>query len=74
MYVENRDIFVGFINRNELAEIIKLLFNDDHPGQVTDAFIDEICSAMDINKDGAIDINEFLESFRLVRMKPSELQ
>ncbi|CAF3561485.1 unnamed protein product [Rotaria sordida] len=61
----------GFINRNELAEIIKLLFNDDYPGRVTDAFIDEICSAMDINKDGAIDINEFFESFRLVRVKPS---
>lgn len=33
---------------------------------MSDDQLEEICKLMDLNKDGLIDLNEFLESFRMV--------
>lgn len=35
------------------------------PNQMTQEQLVDICRLMDINKDGFVDLNEFLESFRL---------
>lgn len=60
----------GFISRNEFADVMKLvLLNENGPGQANDAYIDELASAMDLDKNGKIDMNEFLESFRIVHVK-----
>ncbi|CAF0748776.1 unnamed protein product [Adineta ricciae] len=60
----------GFISRNEFADVIKLLLHGEHGnGEVNQAYVDELCSAMDFDKNGKIDMNEFLESFRIVHVK-----
>lgn len=60
----------GFISRNEFSDVMKLiLLNENNNGQVNDAYIDELASAMDLDKNGKIDMNEFLESFRIVNVK-----
>lgn len=33
---------------------------------MTEEQLSEICRMMDINKDGLVDLNEFLETFRMV--------
>jgi len=54
-------IFIGFISRNEFADIIKLiLYGENGIGDVNDAYIEELTSAMDFDKNGKIDFNEFL--------------
>ncbi len=59
-----KDIFlyiVGFISRNEFADIIKLMLcGENGTGDVNDAYIEELTSAMDFDKNGKIDFNEFL--------------
>jgi Ca2+-binding EF-hand superfamily protein len=51
----------GFISRNEFADIIKLILEDENSiGVVNDAYIEELTSAMDFDKNGKIDFNEFL--------------
>ena len=51
----------GFISRNEFADVIKLiLYGENGTGDVNDAYIEELTSAMDFDKNGKIDINEFL--------------
>lgn len=51
----------GFISRNEFADVIKLiLYGENGKGDVNDAYIEELTSAMDFDKNGKIDINEFL--------------
>ncbi|CAM2720074.1 unnamed protein product [Rotaria socialis] len=63
----------GFINAEEFADIIKLLLSDeDGAGNVTQEYIDELCSAIDLDGNGRIDANEFLESFRIVNSKNSQ--
>nr|CAD7438722.1 unnamed protein product [Timema bartmani] len=57
----------GYITMEEFSDACALL--EEHlqnplsPEQLVD-----ICSSMDINKDGSVDLNEFLETFRLVDM------
>lgn len=54
-------ICLGFISRNEFADVIKLILYDGNGiGDVNDAYIEELTSAMDFDKNGKIDINEFL--------------
>lgn len=43
------------------------LQNPISPEQLVD-----ICCSMDINKDGMVDLNEFLETFRLVDMDKND--
>ncbi|CAM4754238.1 unnamed protein product [Rotaria magnacalcarata] len=60
----------GFISRNEFADIIKLILDGENgTDDVNDAYIAELTSAMDFDKNGKIDFNEFLESFRIVNVK-----
>ncbi|CAF1090028.1 unnamed protein product [Rotaria sordida] len=60
----------GFISRNEFADIVKLiLYGENDMGDVNDAYVEELTSAMDFDKNGKIDFNEFLESFRIVNIK-----
>lgn len=66
-----KNFIVGFISRNEFADVMKLiLHNDKDDGHVNDAYIEELATAMDFDKNGKIDMNEFLESFRIVQKKP----
>ena len=52
---------LGFISRNEFADVIKLiLYGENGTGDVNDAYIEELTLAMDFDKNGKIDINEFL--------------
>ncbi|CAF2135394.1 unnamed protein product [Rotaria magnacalcarata] len=63
----------GFIDAEEFADIIKLLLSDeDGAGNVSQKYIDELCSAIDLDGNGKIDANEFLESFRIVNSKQSQ--
>jgi len=51
----------GFISRNEFADVIKLiLYGENGTGDVNDAYVEELTSAMDFDKNGKIDFNEFL--------------
>ncbi|CAF1374131.1 unnamed protein product, partial [Rotaria sordida] len=62
----------GFITRDEFADILKLLLCDeDNSDGINETYIEELSSAMDLDKNGRIDINEFLESFRIVNVKNS---
>ncbi|KAM6161047.1 serine/threonine-protein phosphatase with EF-hands 2 [Erethizon dorsatum] len=55
----------GFISLDELRQAWKLF--SSHMGTVgTDDYICDLARSIDFNKDGHIDINEFLEAFRLV--------
>lgn len=54
----------GYISLEEFGEACDLL--EHHlPGTDTREQLLEMCKMMDINKDGSVDINEFLEAFRL---------
>ncbi|CAF1045170.1 unnamed protein product, partial [Didymodactylos carnosus] len=72
----------GFISRNEFADIIRLLLADENENGVNDKvsnivndeYIEELSSAMDFDKNGKIDFNEFLESFRIVNVKSQQRQ
>ncbi len=51
----------GFISRNEFADIIKLMLEGENgTADVNDAYIEELTAAMDFDKNGKIDFNEFL--------------
>lgn len=55
---------IGFISRNEFADIIKLIvYGETGTGDVNDAYIEELTAAMDFDKNGKIDFNEFLGKF-----------
>lgn len=61
---------IGFISRNEFADVIKLILHGENDtGDDNEAYIEELSSAMDFDKNGKIDVNEFLESFRIVYVK-----
>ena len=66
--------FVGFISRNEFADVIKLVLRGESDSEnVDDAYVEELTSAMDFDRNGKIDVNEFLESFRIVNVKNTRL-
>ncbi|CAF1083695.1 unnamed protein product [Rotaria sordida] len=51
----------GFISRNEFSDVVKLILYDEYgTGDINEAYIEELISAMDLDKNGRIDINEFL--------------
>ncbi|XP_059618091.1 serine/threonine-protein phosphatase rdgC [Phlebotomus argentipes] len=54
----------GQISLEEFAEACHIL-HKHLPEHGTEEELLEMCKMMDINKDGAVDLNEFLEAFRL---------
>ncbi|XP_073996723.1 retinal degeneration C isoform X3 [Rhodnius prolixus] len=58
----------GFISLEEFKEACQLI--GEHLDQPTEDAVD-ICKSMDMNKDGMVDLNEFLETFRLVQHQQS---
>lgn len=60
------DLFLGFISRNEFADVIKIILNDEKgAGKVDEEYIEELASAMDFDKNGKIDVNEFLGNTKI---------
>lgn len=57
-------MFAGYITLEEFSEACQLL-GKYMPNPMTQEQLVDICRLMDINKDGLVDLNEFLESFRL---------
>lgn len=55
----------GYINREEFHEACDLI-KEYLPTSNSMEQLDDICQLMDLNKDGLVDLNEFLESFRMV--------
>jgi Ca2+-binding EF-hand superfamily protein len=65
---------LGFISRNEFSDVIKLILYDENgKGDVNDAYIEELALAMDFDKNGKIDINEFLGRRRIIRFNSSDI-
>ena len=55
---------LGFISRNEFSDIVKLiLYGENGTGDVNEAYVEELTSAMDFDKNGKIDFNEFLGKY-----------
>lgn len=63
---------IGFISLDEFAEACELL-QKHLPEHNTKEQLMEICKLMDINKDGLVDLNEFLETFRLCEQAKSNI-
>ncbi|XP_069691872.1 serine/threonine-protein phosphatase rdgC [Periplaneta americana] len=57
----------GYISMEEFSDACALL--GEHLPQIPPDQLVDICRSMDINKDGLVDLNEFLETFRLVDME-----
>ncbi|GLV35149.1 retinal degeneration C [Carabus blaptoides fortunei] len=55
----------GYISLEEFSDACNLL-RQHMPNPITQEQLVDICRLMDINKDGLVDLNEFLETFRLV--------
>ncbi|XP_077292785.1 retinal degeneration C [Arctopsyche grandis] len=55
----------GYITLEEFSDACNLL-RKHMPNPLTQEQLVDICRLMDINKDGLVDLNEFLETFRLV--------
>lgn len=54
----------GYISLSEFSDACDLL--EKHlPGTNTREQLLDMCRMMDLNKDGLVDLNEFLEAFRL---------
>ncbi|XP_063223975.1 serine/threonine-protein phosphatase rdgC [Bacillus rossius redtenbacheri] len=61
----------GYISKEEFADACALLEQHLQNPFSKEQQLD-ICRSMDINKDGMVDLNEFLETFRLVDMAPHD--
>ncbi|KAM4854780.1 serine/threonine-protein phosphatase with EF-hands 2 [Thomomys bottae] len=61
----------GFISLDEFRQTWKL-FSSHMKVDIPDECICDLARSIDFNKDGHIDINEFLEAFRLVEQSCSE--
>lgn len=59
-------LFLGQISLDEFRDCCRLIQQHDPASTLTDQSIDEMAHTMDLNKDGFINLNEFLEAFRLV--------
>ncbi|CAF3165359.1 unnamed protein product [Rotaria sp. Silwood2] len=56
----------GFISRNEFSDVLKLLLYDENETDgINEAYIEELSSVMDLDKNGRIDINEFLGKIQM---------
>lgn len=64
MLTANGKCGAGFISLDEFAEACELL-HKHLPEHDTKEQLMDMCKLMDINKDGLVDLNEFLETFRL---------
>lgn len=58
-------ILLGLISFEEFHQTWKLL-SSHLKMDITDKAIADLAQSIDFNKDGSIDINEFMEAFRLV--------
>lgn len=56
---------VGAISFEEFQQTWKLL-SSHLKMEISDKTITDLAQSIDFNKDGSIDINEFMEAFRLV--------
>ncbi|XP_071950077.1 serine/threonine-protein phosphatase with EF-hands 2-like [Antedon mediterranea] len=63
----------GCITMDEFSEGCKLL-SQHLQTQMSDEVVSDMAKSLDINKDGQIDFNEFLEAFRLVDIQEKNLQ
>lgn len=61
----NELIFTGQISMEEFEEVIQLLVKQQNMNCPLDQ-ISDIARSIDLNHDGRIDFNEFLEAFRIV--------
>lgn len=55
----------GYISLEEFSEACNLI-KEHMPNPITQEQLVDICKLMDMNKDGLVDLNEFLETFRMV--------
>ncbi|KAI8123477.1 Serine/threonine-protein phosphatase rdgC [Lucilia cuprina] len=61
----------GYISLSEFSDACELL--EKHlPGTNTREQLLDMCRMMDLNKDGLVDLNEFLEAFRLCEQAKNE--
>lgn len=58
-------LFLGYISMEEFSEACDLL-GQHLSSPIPRQQIIEMAKSMDMNKDGYIDLNEFLETFRIV--------
>lgn len=63
--LHNKLIFTGQISMEEFEEVIQLLVKQQNMNCPLDQ-ISDIARSIDLNHDGRIDFNEFLEAFRIV--------
>lgn len=61
----------GFISLDEFRQTWKL-FSSHMNIDITDDCICDLARSIDLNRDGHIDINEFLEAFRIVEQSSTE--
>ncbi len=59
----------GQISREEFRDCCMLISHHDSSTCFTEKTIEEMANTIDMNKDGFINLNEFLESFRIVSAK-----
>lgn len=62
---------LGLISFEEFHQTWKLL-SSHLQTNISDKAISELAESIDFNKDGSIDINEFMEAFRLVEQSRAE--
>ena len=58
---------LGFVTQDEFEEACNVL-NKFSNGVISSGSVEDMVKMLDINKDGMIDFNEFLEAFRLVSL------
>lgn len=63
--MEDSFLLTGLISLEEFRQTWKLL-SSHLKMEISDEAISDLAISIDFNKDGSIDINEFMEAFRLV--------